>query len=347
MRKPVRYGPWLLVDRLAVGGMAEVFLAVRDGEPPGRLFALKRLLPQLAQDGELVTLFLDEARLAAQLAHPALLPVRELGRRHGDGYHIAFDYVPGKDLRAVAERARSVGGPLPPGVAAGVARAVADALEHAHRCRGADGVPLHVVHRDVSPGNVLVGYDGVVRLIDFGIAQAAPRRGPVRAAGAPGAGKPEAALRGKFAYMSPEMVRGLPVDRRSDVFALGVVLHELLTGERLFAGRSELSTLERVRNADVPPPSSRRAGIPAALDAVVLRALAREPEDRFAWAADLRDALAPFAAPDTEAKLAAFLARVFADDLRRERERLERLRSEPWVGEVETTDAAPPGKTRG
>jgi serine/threonine-protein kinase len=159
----------------------------------------------------------------------------------------------------------------------------------------------------------------VVRLIDFGIAQADLRRRPA------GPGEPPA-LRGKFAYMSPEMVRGLPVDRRSDVFALGVVLHELLTGERLFAGRSELSTLERVRSADVPPPSARRPGVPPGLDAVVLRALAREPEDRYAWAGELRDALTPFAAPDAEAKLAAFLARAFADDLRRERERLERAR---------------------
>jgi len=320
MQSPVRYGPWLLLDRLAVGGMAEVFLAVRDGEPPGRLFAVKRLLPMLTQDEELVTLFLDEARLAAQLFHPALLPVRELGRV-ADGYHIAFDYVPGKDLRAVAERARGLGGPLTPGLSAAVARAVADALDHAHRGRGAGGEPLHVVHRDVSPGNVLVGYDGVVRLIDFGIAQADLRRG------GPGPGPDAVALRGKLSYMSPEMVRGLPVDRRSDVFALGVVLHELLTGERLFSGRSELSTLERVRSAEVPAPSARRAGIPAGLDAVVLRAVAREPDDRYAWAAELRDALTPFAAPDAEAKLSAFMGRAFADDLRRERERMERLRS--------------------
>jgi serine/threonine-protein kinase len=200
-----------------------------------------------------------------------------------------------------------------------VAWRVADALDHAHRRRDARGADLRVVHRDVSPANVLVGFDGSVRIIDFGIAQAAIRAAPARAV-----------LRGKFAYMSPEMVRGQPVDRRSDVFSLGVVLHELLTGERLFAGPSDLAVMERVRAADVRPPSARNPAVPRALDAVVLRALAREPEDRFAWASELRDALLPFgrgAPPDDPAPLARTMARWFPDALEAERERLERLRS--------------------
>src|SRR5512138_1817431 len=311
MRDPIPFGRFLLVDRVAVGGMAEVFAAVRRGDPPGRYYAVKRILPTLAEDRELVRMFLDEARLVVQLAHPGIVPVHELGRQE-TGYYIAMDYVAGRDLRALVDRARQAGERLPVSLCAQVAWRVADALDHAHRRRGASGTELRVVHRDVSPANVLVGFDGSVRIIDFGIAQAAIRAGPHHAV-----------LRGKFAYLSPEAVRGLPVDRRSDVFSLGVVLHEMLTGEKLFSSRSELATLAEVRNADVPPPSSRRPEVPAGLDAVVLRALAREPEQRHRWASELRDALLPYAAVEGGPALARLLARTFPADVRAELTRLE------------------------
>jgi len=318
MREPIPFGGFLLVDRVAVGGMAEVFAAVRRGDPAGRFYAVKRILPTLAEDRELVRMFLDEARLVVQLEHPGIVPVHELGRQDA-GYYIAMDYVAGLDLRALVDRSRACGERLPVALAAQVAWRVADALDHAHRRRDARGAELRVVHRDVSPANVLVGFDGSVRIIDFGIAQAAFRAGPHRAV-----------LRGKFAYMSPEMVRGLPVDRRSDVFALGVVLHEMLTGERLFTGPTELAVMERVRAADVRPPSARNPAVSRALDAVVLRAIARDPEDRFGWASELRDALLPFmhgASPDDAAPLARLMARLFPDELGAERERLSRLRT--------------------
>jgi len=318
MRDPIPFGRFLLVDRVAIGGMAEVFAAVRRGDPPGRYYAVKRILPTLAEDRELVRMFLDEARLVVQLEHPGIVPVHELGRQEA-GYYIAMDYVAGRDLRALVDRARTAGERLPVSLGAHVVWRVADALDHAHRRRDAKGAELRVVHRDVSPANVLVGFDGSVRIIDFGIAQAAFRSGPHRAV-----------LRGKFAYMSPEMVRGLPVDRRSDVFSLGVVLHELLTGERLFTGPTELAVMERVRAADVRPPSARNPAVSRALDAVVLRALAREPERRYAWASELRDALLPFmrgASPDDPAPLERAMARWFPDEIGAECERLERLRS--------------------
>ncbi len=313
MRKPVAFGPWLLLERVAVGGMAEVFLALRAGETPRRLYALKRMLTHLAEDAELVTMFLDEARVWAQLAHPSILPVRELGREDGV-YYIAYDYLPGKDLKALQQRLRQAGARLPVAVAAYVALRAADALDHAHRRRGARGEALRVVHNDVSPANVLLGFDGSVRLIDFGIAQAALRD---RA----GAG----ILRGKFNYLSPEAVQGRPLDRRSDVFSLGVVLHEMLTGEKLFTTRSDLATLAAVYDADVPPPSDRRREVPAGLDAVVLRALAREPEQRFRWASDLREALRPFAAGEGGPALARIVTGAFPADLRAELSRMEEL----------------------
>jgi serine/threonine-protein kinase len=320
MRRPIPYGPFLLLDRIAIGGMAEVYVAIRREDAAARLHAVKRILPTLAEDRELVEMFLDEARLVVQLDHPGILPVHELGK-HGDGYYIAMEYVAGRDLRALLDQLRAAGERLPPPLACHVAWRVADALDHAHRKRDAQGEPLRVVHRDVSPANVLLGFDGSVRIIDFGIAQAAIRPRPRRAV-----------LRGKFGYMSPEMVRGEPLDQRSDVFALGAVLHEMLTGERLFTGASELAIMEKVRAAEVPPPSARAPGIPAGLDALVLRALARDPGERWTWASELRDALSSWTQAGSPAgdppALARFMARAFPAELRAELDRAERLRGE-------------------
>lgn len=320
MREPTPFGRYVLVDRIAVGGMAEVYVAARP-EEPGRLYAVKRILPTLAEDDAFLTMFLDEARLVVQLDHPGISPVHELGK-HGGGYYMAMEYLAGKDLRALVDATRGRGERLPVAMAAGIAARVADALDHAHRSVGPDGAPLQVVHRDVSPANILVGFDGTVRVIDFGIAQAAIRTR-----------REDTVLRGKFGYMSPEMAAGATVDRRSDVFALGAVLHELLTGERLFAGGSELATLERVRAAEVPPPSARRPDLPRGLDAVVLKALARDPAGRYAWASELRDALLPFArrarGVGEPPALARLMARTFPDDLRVELDRVERARGLP------------------
>jgi eukaryotic-like serine/threonine-protein kinase len=337
----------MLLDRIAVGGMAEVFVAVRRGDPSGHLYAVKRILPTLAADEDFITMFLDEARLVVQLDHPAIVPLHELGI-HDGGYYIAMDYLPGRDLRALLVRLRSRQESLPVPLVAYVGARVADALDHAHRQRGADGAELRVVHRDVSPANVLLGFDGSVRVIDFGIAQAALRTR-----------RQDTVLRGKFGYMTPEMVRGQPVDRRSDVFALGVVLHEMLTGARLFAGRSELSVLERVRRAEVPPPSRARPDLPPDLEEVVLRALAREPADRYAWASELRDALLPFAEGGVPAgdppALARTMARSFARELHQELDRIERVRVAPPPGppgpepapERTQVIAVGPGEARG
>jgi len=315
MTTPIPFGRYLLVERVAIGGMAEVFAAIERGDPSARLFAVKRILPTLVDDRELVRMFLDEARLVVQLDHPGIVPVHELGKL-GSGYYIAMDYVAGRDLRALADRFRRRGELLPLELSAHVAARAADALDHAHRGRGANGDELRVVHRDVSPANVLVGFDGSVRMIDFGIAQAAHR---------PAA---SSVLRGKFGYMSPEMVRGLPVDRRSDVFALGVVLHELLAGERLFAGPTELAVMEKVRAAQAPPPSATNPAVPPELDRIVLRALAREPEARFSWASELRDALLPWARRagpgGGERALARLMAETFPEELRVEEERRAR-----------------------
>ena len=317
MAKPIPFGRYLLLERLAIGGMAEVYLATSREGPAGQLYAVKRILPTLAEDREFVGMFLDEARIVAQIDHPAIAPIHEVGKV-GDRYFIAFEYVAGQDLRALEKRLWRSGERMPVSVAVYVAHRLANALDWAHRACDAEGRALNVVHCDVSPANVLLGWDGSVRLIDFGIAQAAFR-----------VHRERRLLRGKLGYMTPEGVRGLPVDRRADIFALGTVLWEMLAGEKLFTGPSELALLERVRSAEVPPPSSRNPAVLPGLDAVVLRALAREQEDRYAWASELRDSLVPYLGqgiPSADpAALRRLLARHFRAEIVRELDRVARL----------------------
>ncbi len=277
------FGRYQLVRRLASGGMGEVFLARRvEAGGLDTQVVLKRVLPHLASQPGFMDRFLEEARLAARLHHPNIVEVLELGEVGGLPY-MAMEYVPGADLRLLQQRAA---GPLPPAVALRIAADVAAALEHAHGLADAHGQPLQLVHGDVSPQNVLVGLEGQVKLIDFGVASAvghAPRSTP---------DSPQ----GKYPYMSPEQAQGHALDARSDLFSLGLVLWELLTGARLFHGESDLVSLRRVRACHVPAPSALVPGLPRALDAVTARALAREPGERWQDARALRVALEESAA---------------------------------------------------
>src|SRR5688572_513451 len=231
-----RLGPYTLLRRLAVGGMAEIFLARRDG-PAGfsKVVALKRILPHLSTLPEFVSMFLDEARLAARLTHPHVVQIYDFGEVEGT-YFISMEYVPGEDLLAAIKRARELERPVPPIVACSILSAVCDGLHYAHELRDEYGKALGIVHRDVTPSNVLISFDGVVKLADFGIAKA-EHRSTHTAVGA---------LKGKYAYMSPEQAKGEKLDRRSDLFSLGVAAHELLTGRRLFARDSELAVLKAI-----------------------------------------------------------------------------------------------------
>jgi serine/threonine-protein kinase len=295
MTQPTPFGRFLLHRRLAIGGMAEVWLA-EDRAAPGHPLALKRLLPTLADDPAFVAMFRDEARIGALLAHPGIVRVREAGQE-GASHWLTMDLVAGLDLRALLAHHRREGTHLPVGLCAFVAARAAEALDHAHRATGPDGASLQVVHCDLTPANVLLGPDGRVYLIDFGIARAAFE-----------AHREAAALRGKFGYLAPEQAAGRPADRRADVFSLGAVLHEALTGRRLFAGPNDLAVLQQVSRAEVRPPSAQNAAVPPGLDAVVLRALARAPEGRFAWASELALALAPYQAAAGAAALAVEVA---------------------------------------
>ncbi len=278
---PDRFGQYEILERIASGGMAELYKARRSGvEGFQKIVAIKKILPHLADNEEFITMFADEAKLAAQLNHPNIVHIFDLGKIEAGGYFIAMEYVDGRDLRAILELAREVGTPLPAPLAVYIASKVASALDSAHRRRDADGRDLNLVHRDVSPQNILISYEGDIKLCDFGIAKAARKASQTQSG----------ALKGKVQYMSPEQAWGKPIDRRSDLFSLGSVLFEILTEQKLFRGDTDLNVLEKVRAAQVVAPSSVNPEVPKNLDAIVLKALAREPEERYANAADmLRD----------------------------------------------------------
>jgi hypothetical protein len=275
------FGPYMVYERLGVGGMATVHRARAHGiEGFERIVALKRPLPHLVEDERFVRAFVSEARLAAVLQHPNIVQLYDLGRV-GHQYFIEMEYIDGYDVRRLLRRARRLGAPPPIGVAVGLLLQVCDALDHAHTRRGEDGAPLGLVHRDVSPSNLLVSRAGHVKLIDFGIARVQARRRSTETG----------FVKGKISYLAPEATRGGGLDARSDLFSAGVCLHELLTARPLFAGKSDYQTLMRVQQAPIAPPSACNRACPPELDAIVLRSLARDPDARWQSAAALRDAL--------------------------------------------------------
>jgi serine/threonine protein kinase len=316
-----RIGRYQPIRRLAVGGMAEIFLARVPGlgiEGFEKLVVLKRILPQHALDPELLRMFLDEARLSATLTHPHVIEVYDVGAV-GDAPFFSMEYVHGANvremLRAQSRRedhdAKIGNAPLPLAHAITIVAAAAEGLHYAHERLGPGGEPLGIVHRDVSPSNVLVSYDGAVKVSDFGIAKWAFQRTRTQ----------EGTLKGKFAYMSPEQCRARPVDRRSDIFALGAILYELTTGSAPFAGASELDILNQIATGRAAPPAWPEAmgTYPAALSEIVLRALAPDVEERFQTMQELQIALESFARASNVAlstvALAAYVQELFAEEL--------------------------------
>ncbi len=280
----VRVGKYELLRRLAVGGMAEIFLARSQGiEGFEKLVVLKSILPQHAVDDEFVCMFLDEARLAATLHHPNVAQVFDIGRGGGKPF-FTMEYIDGRDLRQVCKAARGRGG-LPLEQAVTIGLGVAAGLHYAHEKGGPDGRPLGIVHRDVSASNVIISYDGAVKIVDFGIAKAASHRQVTRTG----------IIKGKLACMSPEQCRGDAVDRRSDVFAIGILLYEITTGTRLYEADSDYAMLHQIIDKDAPAPSTRVPDYPPALEAIVMRALRRDREQRYATAQELQVDLENFA----------------------------------------------------
>ncbi|HEY7818208.1 MAG TPA: serine/threonine-protein kinase, partial [Vicinamibacteria bacterium] len=271
------YGSYSLLERVATGGMAEVFRAKRKGvEGFEKVVAVKRILPHLSSNKDFVDMFIEEAKMVASLSHPNIVQIFDLGRIDETSY-IAMEFVEGKDLRTILTRARNRSTLPAVDLAALIAARVSAALEYAHRHRDSNGQELRIVHRDVSPQNILVSDEGEVKLVDFGIAKAATKASHTDSG----------SLRGKLLYMSPEQAWGKPLDKRSDLFALGAVFFEILTGHLLFSASSEMSVLERVREARFVPPSSLNPAVPIELEAVVMRLLNKNPLERYQDASEV------------------------------------------------------------
>ncbi len=303
-----------LLAELASGGMATVFLARLLGVAGfQRLVAIKRLHPHLAREQEFIEMFLDEARLAAKIHHPNVVPIQEVGESRG--YYLVMDYVEGDTLARLLTKGTAEGKKLVgPDVVIRIVLDTLAGLQAAHDLPGDDGKPLDIVHRDVSPQNVLVGVDGIAKLTDFGVARASARLSITRTG----------QLKGKLSYMAPEQARGELVDRRADVFAAGIVLWEGLSLRRLFRGDGEAEVLTKILNQPIPSLRSVAPTVPAALDAVCMRALARDRDERFGSAAEFAEALEKAARSlrilASPRDVAACLDVVMGDEIRERRE---------------------------
>lgn len=308
MSENQRLGRYVLERKLATGGMAEIWLA-RQAGPEGfaKDVVIKRILRHLGDDRKFVEMFLDEARLAAQLNHPNIVNIFDLGQADED-FFIAMEFIDGWDIEKIVERAVQVQQPLNP---AFCARLVADAcggLDYAHNFSTKDGQRVGLVHRDISPQNLLVSKDGVVKLVDFGVAKAATSSHKTQTG----------AVKGKLSYMSPEQISGARLDGRSDLFALGIVLYEMVTGQRPFGHESELLAVTAILNETPRLPHELHPGTPAELESIILRALAKQPEDRFQSASEmqlaLEHALRQMGQIVTPREVSAYLGDLFSDN---------------------------------
>lgn len=323
-----------LVAEIASGGMATVYLARLSGVGGFQRFvALKRLHPHLASDDEFVQMFLDEARLAAGIHHPNVVPILEVGASDR-GHYLVMEYIEGDTLARLLARAAGTTGGLPLSVGLRVVVDMLAGLHAAHELRDEKGQPTELVHRDVSPQNVLVGTDGISRITDFGVARAASRLSGTRAG----------QLKGKIAYMAPEQAAGKDIDRRADVFAAGIVLWEVLASKRLFKAENEAATLSRVLNAPITSTREYAPEVSPEIDAVCLKALERDPELRFATAADFADAIERVAGSTatlrvgTQREVATAVAQALGQELTVQR---DAVRS--WVALSEPSRTEPNG----
>lgn len=309
-RLPRDFGKYRLEKRIATGGMAEVFLAHRLDAPLEPL-VIKRILPHLIKSGDFVQMFLDEARIAAQLSHPNVVGILDIGQVEGT-YYLAMEYVHGEDIRRIYNRAYKLQRSLPLSHSIRVIADAALGLGHAHKLTDLAGQPLGLVHRDVSPQNILVTYDGEAKVVDFGIAKAANKVAETRAG----------VLKGKYSYMSPEQALGEGIDHRTDIFALGIILYETTTGTRLFKRENELATLQAIIKCEYLPPSQALQNYPPELEQILRRALAKRKEDRYpdgeAFSAALYDFLYDSGLYVERESIAEFMQDLFHDRLQEE-----------------------------
>ncbi|MCH7665160.1 MAG: protein kinase [Acidobacteria bacterium] len=302
-----RFGQYRLDERIAVGGMAEVWRASMLGmEGFRKTIAIKKILPHLAENSEFVAMFIEEAKLAAQLSHENLVEIYDLGKI-GESFFIAMEFVDGKDLRGLLNRLRQASEQMPIGLALLITAEVARGLEYAHTREDSDGKALDLVHRDVSPRNVLIGHDGRVRLCDFGVAKAVSSVIQTQIG----------ALKGKLQYMSPEQASGRSVDNRSDIYSLGSVMYEMISGRRLYEADNEISLLDAARAGNFDDPSKHCPALPQEVRRILIKALAKKPSARYQSAGaleqDLRALLRTVEPAPGAQVLGSFVKELFAE----------------------------------
>ena len=279
--------------------MADIFLAKSVNEAGiERYVVLKRVLAERSKDTHFAEMFLDEARLAAQLQHPNIAQVHDIGKL-GGSYFYTMEYVHGEDVRVILYTLQQKQRQLPVNLALHIASSALSGLHHAHTRQTADGTPLEVVHRDVTPSNLMVSFEGAVKLLDFGVAKAAQRSTESRAG----------TIKGKIAYLSPEQCKSTVIDRRSDIYSLGIVLHEMLTGRRLYKRDTDFNTMYAITMEEVTPPSAHREGISPALDRIVLTALSKDPATRYQSADVMVEAIEGLVAEERHVMSVSSMAR--------------------------------------
>lgn len=310
-------GRYTLYEEIAWGGMGSVHFARLHGAAGfSRIVAIKRLNPRLGDDPELVAMFLDEARLAARVRHPNVVPTLDVVDAGGE-ILIVMEYVHGESLARLAQLSSERGQRIPPSIASSIMAGALHGLHAAHEATDERGEPLGIVHRDVSPQNLLVGADGIARVVDFGIAKAAGRLATTS----------EGHIKGKLGYITPEHVMGETLDRRADVYSAGVVLWEMLTGARLFRGESDASVVAKVLLGSVEAPGAEVRDLPPALDGVTLRALSRHAADRFASAREMAEALLAGCPPASPHEVADWVEACAHESLSMRRARVTELES--------------------
>jgi serine/threonine-protein kinase len=317
-----RFGKYSLLNRIAVGGMAEIFLARQEGlEGFEKTICIKRIRSHLSSQPNFVRMFLNEAKLAAQLNHPNIVQIYDLGRI-ADSYFIAMEYISGRDMSRIIPKAEKAGIPFPMIYALRIASNVCEGLYYAHTKTDAYGNPLHVVHRDVTPENILVGFNGTVKIVDFGIAKANTQIEQTRAG----------EIKGKLSYMSPEQATGAQLDARSDIFALGSVVYEWLTGYKLFTGENEMAILRSIIEGKIYPPSYFKEDVPEAVERILMKALEKDRDKRYQSAWEMQFEIDTYLASSeftpSNIHLSNFLKQIFGDEIEREKELLMKNRDD-------------------
>ena len=268
--QPIQFGKYRLLDKIAVGGMAELYRAKLTGvQGFEKLIAIKKILPNLSEEDNLITSFIDEAKLAALLHHENIVQIYDFGNMDNE-YFIAMEFLFGKDLRTIRKAANNRELPLGMGYILYIISRICAGLDYSHNLKDLQGKPLNIIHRDINPQNILVTYEGQVKIIDYGIAKAASQNNKTR----------ENLIKGKLAYMSPEQANGQTIDHRSDIFSTGIILYELLADRRMFEGET-MHVLSLVREAHYDPPEEVIPDLPAKLNQILHRALAKDPDERY------------------------------------------------------------------